>query len=81
MIDFHYWYATKIYVYNEPEEAEFEWNDEKQCGKGFVQGTVKYSAQTEVGEMIEYDGPFEFYLSNSGTWWSIFYFAFPGFSW
>jgi hypothetical protein len=60
---------------------QFEWNDEKQCGKGFVQGTVKYSAQTEVGEMIEYVGPFEFYLSNSGTWWSIFYFAFPGFSW
>jgi hypothetical protein len=28
MIDFHYWYATKIYIYNEPEEAEFEWNDE-----------------------------------------------------
>ncbi|MBT2659300.1 DUF3916 domain-containing protein [Bacillus sp. ISL-18] len=27
MIDFHYWYSTKIYIYNEPEEVEFEQND------------------------------------------------------
>lgn len=59
----------------------FEWNDEKQGGKGFVNGIVKYDAQTEEGEVIQYEGPFEFYLSNSGTWWSIFYFVFPGFSW
>ena len=27
MIDFRYWYATKIYIYNEPEEeAKFEWD-------------------------------------------------------
>lgn len=62
-------------------DIQFEWNDEKQCGKGFVNGKVKYDAQTELGEMIHYEGPFEFYLSNSGTWWSIFYFVFPGFSW
>lgn len=27
MIDFHYWYSTKIYIANETEEPEFEWND------------------------------------------------------
>jgi hypothetical protein len=60
---------------------QFEWNDTKQCGTGFVRGHVKYDAETESGEKIHYDGPFEFYLSNSGTWWSIFYFVFPGFLW
>ncbi|HUQ66967.1 MAG TPA: hypothetical protein VM101_12480 [Flavitalea sp.] len=62
-------------------DIRFEWNEDKQCGKGSVQGTLKYDAQTEAGEIIHYDGPFEFYLSNSGTWWSIFYFVFPGFAW
>jgi hypothetical protein len=28
MIDFHYWYATKIYIYNGTEKAVFELNDE-----------------------------------------------------
>jgi hypothetical protein len=27
MIDFHYWYATKIYIFKEPKEAELVWND------------------------------------------------------
>jgi len=63
------------------KDVQFEWDEEKQCGKGFVNGTVQYDAQTESGEMIHYDGPFEFYLSNSGTWWSIYYFVFPGFYW
>jgi hypothetical protein len=27
MIDFHYWYATKIYIENEYKEAKFEWNN------------------------------------------------------
>lgn len=59
----------------------FDWNDARQCGKGYVKGCVRYDAQTESGEKIHYDGPFEFYLSNVGTWWSIFYFVFPGFVW
>jgi hypothetical protein len=62
-------------------EIKFEWNDAKQNGKGHVEGWVKYDALTEGGEIITYDGPFEFYLSNTGTWWSIFYFVFPGFCW
>jgi hypothetical protein len=28
MIDFHYWYATKIYIENEYKEAKFVWKDE-----------------------------------------------------
>ena len=63
------------------DELQFEWNNEKQCGKGYVRGTVRYVAETESGEKIQHDGPFEFYLSNSGTWWSIFYFVFPDFVW
>jgi len=62
-------------------DIQFEWNDSKQCGRGIVRGNVKYNAETESGEKVHYDGPFEFYLSNSGTWWSIFYFVFPGFVW
>jgi hypothetical protein len=63
------------------DEVQFEWKDEKQCGKGYVKGMVRYDAETESGEKIHHEGPFEFYLSNSGTWWSIFYFVFPGFTW
>jgi hypothetical protein len=63
------------------KEIQFEWNDAKQHGRGVVKGLVKYDAHTESGERINYEGPFEFYLSNSGTWWSIFYFVFPGFVW
>jgi hypothetical protein len=63
------------------KDIHFEWNDAKQCGTGFVRGNVKYKAETESAEKIDYEGPFEFYLSNSGTWWNIFYFVFPGFIW
>ncbi|MBL7700434.1 MAG: hypothetical protein JNK79_19870 [Chitinophagaceae bacterium] len=63
------------------EKLTFEWDDEKQTGEGYVSGVARYDAVTESGEVIRYDGPFEFYLSNSGTWWSIFYFVFPGFTW
>ena len=78
MFDAYVLFKECSYLIN---NIQFEWSDEKQCGKGFANGIVKYDAQTEAGEVIQYEGPFEFYLSNSGTWWSIFYFVFPGFSW
>jgi hypothetical protein len=62
-------------------DIQFDWNDAKQSGRGVVTGNVKYNAQTESGESIEHEGPFEFYLSSAGAWWSIFYFVFPGFAW
>lgn len=63
------------------ETLSFEWDEEKQCGEGYVSGKVRYDAVAEDGTTVRYAGPFEFYLSNSGTWWSIFYFVFPGFVW
>ncbi|MGG3471369.1 DUF3916 domain-containing protein [Neobacillus pocheonensis] len=27
MIDFHYWYATKVYIHSVIDEPEFEWNN------------------------------------------------------
>jgi hypothetical protein len=63
------------------KDIQFDWNDAKQRGRGIVTGSVKYNAQTESGEKIEHEGPFEFYLSSAGAWWSIFYFVFPGFAW
>jgi hypothetical protein len=63
------------------DEVKFNWDDKHQTGTGYVRGVVSYLAHTESGEVVPYDGPFEFYLSNSGTWWNIFYFVFPGFAW
>lgn len=54
-------------------------NDEE--GMGNVEGIVKYDAVNENGETIAFEGPFKFYLSYQHTWWSIFYFIFPGFQW
>ena len=62
-------------------QVSFEWNDDNECGRGFTEGSVRYNARTENGEIIHIEGPFEFYFSNPGTWWSIFYFVFPGFNW
>jgi hypothetical protein len=62
-------------------DLTYEWDDMKQKGSAYVKGMVNFNAHTEDGEVIPYDGPFEFYLSNSGAWWSIFYLVFPGFSW
>jgi hypothetical protein len=59
----------------------FEWDDQKEFGDGCAEGWVKYDAITEGNEVVHYSGPFKLYLSNNCTWWSIFYFVFPGFSW
>lgn len=63
------------------DNITFEWDEVQQTGRGFVNGKVAYDAITERGDVMQYRGPFEIYLSNSGTWWSIFYFVFPGFAW
>jgi hypothetical protein len=63
------------------EEISFEWNEDKERGRGYAGGTAKYDAVTENNETIRIEGPFQFYLSNTDNWWSIFYFIFPGFTW
>ncbi len=62
-------------------ELSLEWDDEKENGRAFVGGFVKYDAATETRETIHTEGRFQFYLSNTNGWWSIFYFVFPGFNW
>lgn len=63
------------------EEISFEWDDIKDCGRGYAGGTVRYDAITEKNETVHMEGPFQFYFSNANNWWNIFYFIFPGFSW
>ncbi len=59
----------------------FNWDEDKQCGDGYVEGAAKYDAVTDDGETVHYQGDFRFYLANNNNWWSIYYFVFPGFSW
>ena len=63
------------------DRISFEWETDKCCGKGYVEGSLKYDALMENREIIHIEGPFRFYLTNENRWWSIFYFVFPGFSW
>lgn len=63
------------------EDIVFDWDEQTQTGRGFVKGCASYDAKTEEGELIGYEGKFEFYLSSTKGWWSIFYFIFPGFAW
>lgn len=63
------------------DEISFEWDEKKDIGRGYAGGTVSYDAETENGEKVHIDGPFQFYLNNTSNWWSIFYFIFPGFKW
>lgn len=62
-------------------EVSFQWDDAKACGMGHAEGMVRYDAKLENGEFLHFDGPFKLYMSNEGTWWSVFYFIFPGFTW
>ncbi len=79
--NFHESFTRFSNCHYEIHKLEYEWDDTKQTGSGFVYGYVKYDATTEIGEQVHYEGAFEFYLCNSGTWWTIFYFVFPGFVW
>lgn len=63
------------------DEVIVEWNDENQTGNGYVRGTVSFDAGTEDGGSTRHVGPIELYLSNTGGWWNIYYFVFPGFIW
>jgi hypothetical protein len=63
------------------EEVSFEWDELKELGRGYAGGRVSYDAIAESGEKVHYEGPFQFYLSNTKNWWNIFYFIFPGFKW
>lgn len=63
------------------DEVSIEWDDEKQDGKAHAAGTVSFDAETEDGGFARQNGPFELYLSNTGGWWNIYYFVFPGFIW
>jgi hypothetical protein len=78
LFDAYETFAEGVYTI---DDIKFNWDEQHQIGHGFVRGIVSYIACTESGERVPYDGPFEFYLSNAGTWWSIFYFVFPGFAW
>lgn len=59
----------------------FDWNNERENGDGYAEGSLKYDAVTENNETVHFSGGFKFYLSNTNGWWSIYYFVFPGFSW
>lgn len=59
----------------------FELQDDVERGMGFAEGTLKYDAVLDNGEIIHYQGPYKLYLQLEDGWWSIFYFVMPGFKW
>ena len=46
---------------------------------GFAEGTLKYDAEIDNGEIIHFEGPFKLYMKRDGNWWSVFYFVIPGY--
>lgn len=62
-------------------QMEYEWDKSSDRGRAVVFGKVRYGATLESGEVVHIAGDFEFYLSNTSGWWSIYYFVFPGFDW
>lgn len=63
------------------ENISFELQEEDQRGMGFAEGTLKYDALMDNGEVIQYKGPYKLYMQMEDNWWSIFYFVMPGFKW
>ncbi len=63
------------------DELAWEWDEQREHGKAYVRGSVRYAALLHNQDKIIYEGHFEFYLSNQDGWWTIYYFTFPGFSW
>jgi hypothetical protein len=59
----------------------FELQEDGDKGMGFAEGTLKYDAVLENGEIIQYKGAYKLYLQLEDGWWSIFYFVMPGFKW
>ena len=62
-------------------QSFFQFDETNGTGLGHSEGTVKYSAIMENGEIIVIEGPFKLYMSYESNWWNIFYFVFPGFVW
>jgi hypothetical protein len=62
-------------------EIKFQWDHSENKGLGHAEGTIRYDAVLEEGEILHFEGPFKFYLSNESGYWQIYYFVFPGFRW
>ena len=65
------------------DDVQYELHDgagEDVTGFGFCEGAIKYEAIMENGELVNFEGPYKFYMSYSGMSWSIFYFVMPGFN-
>lgn len=62
-------------------EVSCEWNEKQNKGLAYAEGAVKYLGVLDDGEAVPIEGPFKLYMSNEGSWWGIFYFIFPGFTW
>lgn len=60
---------------------QFQWDERRECGDGWVEAWVKYAATGIDGRCVSFEGMAKFYLSNVNGWWSIYYFDMPGFSW
>ncbi len=63
------------------KKIDFKIKEDRQGGIGYAEGFITYKAVMENGEKIRMEGPFKICLSMEQTWWSIFYFVLPGFSW
>lgn len=48
---------------------------------GFVEGTMRYTIETEDHQAEEIMGPFKCYFQQTGDWWEIFCFYLHGFTW
>ena len=62
-------------------DTSFDWNEEEKKGIGHAEGMFSYDAEIEMGETLNFEGPFKLYMTNDDGNWRIFYFVFPGFSW
>ena len=50
-------------------------------GLGYAEGLLRYAAQLENCETVDFDGPFKLYMSYDFGGWSVFSFVMPGFVW
>ena len=48
---------------------------------GFSEGTLKYDAEIDNGEIIHFEGAYKLYMQREDKWWCIFHFVVPGFVW
>lgn len=62
------------------DEIKFELYD-NESGMGHAEGALKYDAEMENGEIIQYEGPFKLYMEREDKYWSVMYFVMPGFVW